>query len=142
MAASDGAGRLRYTGTMLAYLIVFLGAGLGGALRHGVNLTCARYCGLEFPWGTMIINIIGSTVMGLAIGYFAFKATESWSQSVRLFATTGILGGFTTFSAFSLETVLLWERGNATGAILYVVGSVVLAIIGLALGLALVRTLT
>ena len=142
MAASDGAGRLRYTGTMLAYLIVFLGAGLGGALRHGVNLTCARYCGLEFPWGTMIINIIGSTVMGLAAGYFAFKASESWSQSARLFATTGILGGFTTFSAYSLDAVLLWERGNATGAFFYVVGSVVLAIIGLALGLALVRTLT
>lgn len=127
---------------MVAYLIVFLGAGVGGALRHGVNLTCARYCGTEFPWGTMIINILGSTVMGLAAGYFAFKATEAWSQHARLLLTTGVLGGFTTFSAFSLDAMLLWERGQNVVALVYVVGSVLLGLLGLALGLAVMRSLS
>ncbi len=127
---------------MTPYLLVFVGAGLGGALRHRVNLTCARWCGLEFPWGTLAINILGSTLMGLAAGWFAFKAGESWSQHARLFATTGILGGFTTFSAFSLDAVLLWERGDMGAAAGYVAGSVALSIAGLFLGLWLVRTLS
>ena len=127
---------------MNAYLLVFFGAGLGGTLRHGVNVTCARYCGLEFPWGTLLINIAGSTAMGLLAGWFAFKAGESWAQSWRLFATTGVLGGFTTFSAFSLDAALLWERGAVGMAAAYVIGSVVLAILGLFLGLWIVRTLS
>ena len=133
---------IRYTAAMKAYLIIFFGAGFGGSLRHGVNLACARYCGLSFPWGTLVINILGSTLMGLAAGYFAFKAGESWSQQARLFLTTGVLGGFTTFSAFSLDAVLLWERGDTAGALFYVIGSVVIAILGLMLGLALVRSLS
>jgi CrcB protein len=139
---SDAARRFGYTAGMVPYLIVFLGAGIGGALRHGVNLTCARYCGIEFPWGTMIINIVGSVVMGLAAGYFAFKAAGGLSQHSRLFLTTGILGGFTTFSTFSLDAMTLWERGQGLSALLYVVGSVVIGLLGLALGLALMRSLT
>ncbi len=127
---------------MTPYLLVFFGAGLGGALRHGVNLTCARWCGIEFPWGTLTINVVGSTLMGLAAGWFAFKAGESWSQHARLFLTTGVLGGFTTFSTFSLETALLWERGAMGEAAVYVAGSVGLSIVGLFLGLWLVRTLS
>lgn len=127
---------------MLAYFIVFIGAGLGGALRHGVNLTCARYCGLEFPWGTLIINVAGSIVMGLFAGYFAMRSSEAWTQQARLFAMTGILGGFTTFSAFSLDTVGLWERGAHVSAGLYVAGSVVVAISGLIVGLAIMRAAT
>ena len=126
----------------MAYVLVFFGAGLGGMLRHGVNLTCARYCGIEFPWGTMIINIAGSTVMGLLAGWFAFKAGVSWAQSSRLFLTTGVLGGFTTFSAFSLDAVLMWERGAMGAAAGYVSGSVVFALIGLYFGLWVVRTLS
>ena len=126
----------------MAYVLVFFGAGLGGMLRHGVNLTCARYCGIEFPWGTMIINIAGSTVMGLLAGWFAFKAGVSWAQSSRLFLTTGVLGGFTTFSAFSLDAVLMWERGAMGAAAGYVIGSVVFALIGLYFGLWVVRTLS
>ena len=127
---------------MAAYLLIFLGAGIGGSLRHGVNLTCARYCGLEFPWGTLVVNIAGSMLMGLAAGYFAFKAGESWSQHARLFLTTGVLGGFTTFSAFSLDAVLLWERGAVAMAALYTLGSVLGAIAGLMGGLAFMRSVT
>lgn len=126
---------------MKAYLLVFLGAGIGGALRHGVNVGCARYCGTAFPYGTLTVNIVGSFMMGVLAGWLAFKVDEGWSQPLRLFLTTGILGGFTTFSAFSLDAVMMWERGQAGGAIGYVAASVVLSIAGLAAGLALVRAL-
>ncbi len=124
---------------MIDYILVFIGAGIGGSLRLGVNTTCARFCGVEFPWGTLAINILGSTVMGVAAAWFALKASEPWSQQARLFATTGILGGFTTFSAYSLDAVALWERGAYGSAVFYTVGSVVFAIIGLVIGLAIVR---
>lgn len=123
-----------------SYLVVFFGGGLGAMLRHLVNVTCARCIGTAFPYGTFIINISGSTVMGLIAGYLAFKGEAS--QPWRLFLMTGILGGYTTFSAFSLDAALLYERGEIGLAALYVVGSVVLSILGLFAGLALVRHLT
>lgn len=126
---------------MTSYLLVFLGAGIGGALRHGVNLGCARLCGISFPWGTLTVNVVGSFVMGLLAGWLAFKSGESWSQHLRLFLTTGILGGFTTFSSFSLDAILIWERGEAGLALVYILASFVLALTGLALGLAIIRTL-
>ena len=113
-------------------------AASGAALRHGVNLISARLFGTAFPWHTLIENVTGSLVMGLLVGYFAFKGGEA-SQHWRLFLTTGILGGYTTFSAFSLDTVLLYERGETALAALYVLASVALAIGGLFAGLALVR---
>ena len=125
---------------MTSYLLVFLGAGIGGALRHGVNLGCARYCGVAFPWGTLTVNVAGSFIMGALAAWLAFRAGEEWSQPLRLFLATGILGGFTTFSAFSLDAVLIWERGEAGLAAAYVAASVVLSIAGLVGGLALVRT--
>ncbi len=134
---SDG-----YKRAMSGFLIVFLGAGVGGAARHGVNVTCARVLGVDFPWATPIINVLGSAIMGVLIGYFAFRASGAWSQNLRLFATTGVLGGFTTFSTFSLDAVLLWERGSHAAATLYVLGSVAVAILGLASGLAVVRAIT
>jgi len=121
----------------MSYLLVFIGGGLGASLRHAVNVGCARACGLNFPYGTFVINITGSLVMGLIAGYLAFKGEES--QPWRLFVMTGILGGYTTFSAFSLDAVLLYERGELGVAAFYVVGSVVLSIAGLLAGLALVR---
>jgi CrcB protein len=127
---------------MLSTALVFLGAGIGGVLRHGVNLVSLKWLGASFPYGTMAINIIGSGVMGLVAGLLAFKAGEGWTQNARLFLATGILGGFTTFSAFSLDAVLLWERGEATLAAVYVVGSVVLSLAALIAGLALVRGLS
>jgi CrcB protein len=121
----------------MGFLIVFLGGGLGAALRHGINLVSARTLGTEFPYSTLIINITGSIVMGLIAGYFAFKGDAS--QHWRLFLTTGILGGYTTFSAFSLDAALLYERGATGLAALYVLASVILSIIGLFAGLAVVR---
>lgn len=121
----------------MSYLLVFFGGGLGASLRHFINVTCARCMGPAFPWGTFIINITGSTVMGLIAGYLAFRGEAS--QPWRLFLMTGILGGYTTFSAYSLDAALLYERGELGLAALYVIGSVVLSIAGLFAGLALVR---
>jgi CrcB protein len=121
----------------MSYLLVFVGGGLGATLRHLINLTCARFMGTGFPWGTFIINISGSTVMGLIAGYLAFKGEAS--QPWRLFLMTGILGGYTTFSAYSLDAALLYERGELGLSALYVIGSVVLSVGGLFAGLWLVR---
>src|SRR5690242_16231 len=112
---------------MKSYLLVFVGAGIGGALRHGVNLGCARILGTAFPWGTLTVNILGSLVMGILAGWLTFKAGAAWSQPLRLFLTTGILGGFTTFSSFSLDVVLVWERGQAGTALAYVAASLLLS---------------
>jgi CrcB protein len=125
-----------------AYFLVFLGAGIGGALRHGVNVGCARMCGAAFPWGTLTVNVVGSFLMGAIAAWLAYRSDQEWSQPLRLFLTTGILGGFTTFSAFSLDAVLIWERGQMGLAAAYVAASVVLSIAGLLAGLALIRTLT
>ena len=127
---------------MNAFLLVFLGAGIGGALRHGVNLGCARLCGTAFPWGTLTVNVVGPFVMGALAGWLAFKAEHGWSQPLRLFLTTGVLGGFTSVSAFSLDAVLLWERGQGGLAAVYVAASVAASIAGLVAGLALVRALS
>lgn len=120
-------------------LLVCLGGGIGAGLRHMVNLGAARLLGLSFPWGTFSVNIIGSLLMGLVAGWFAHRAGAS--QDLRLFLATGILGGFTTFSAFSLDTMLLWQRGDVGLAALYVLGSVAGAILFLFAGLWLARTL-
>jgi len=119
----------------MLYLIVFLGAGIGGALRHGVNVGAAKLFGYDFPFGTFIVNVVGSFVMGLFAGYFAYRAGVP--QHVRLFLTTGVLGGFTTFSSFSLDAALLIERhafGMAAG---YIVGSVAAGLAGLFFGMAI-----
>jgi len=122
------------------FLIVFLGGGIGSMLRHGVNVLSARWLGTGFPYGTLTVNVTGSIVMGLLAGYFAFKgeATQSW----RLFLMTGILGGYTTFSAFSLDAILLYERGQIGQALAYVAASGAVSIFGLFAGLVLIRHLS
>jgi fluoride exporter len=124
----------------MGYLVVFLGGGIGAAMRHGINLSVGRALGGGFPYATLLINVSGSFIMGLVAGYFAFKGDAS--QHWRLFLTTGILGGYTTFSAFSLDVALLYERGEIGLAALYVVASVALSIAGLFAALALVRQFT
>ena len=122
----------------MTYLLVFIGGGLGSTLRFAISVASARAFGAHFPWGTFLINISGSTVMGLIAGYLAFKGEAS--QPWRLFLMTGMLGGYTTFSAFSLDAGLLYERGEIGLALAYVLGSVLLSIAGLFAGLALVRS--
>jgi fluoride exporter len=122
---------------MTGVLMVFLGGGIGAALRHGVNLLSARWLGTAFPYATLFENVTGSLVMGLIAGYFAFKGDAA--QHLRLFLTTGILGGYTTFSAFSLDVALMTERHEIGLAALYVLASVVFSIGGLFAGLALIR---
>ena len=124
---------------MMGYAIVFVGAGVGGALRYGVNLLVPRLLGAEFPYHTLLINVAGSLLMGLIAEYFALKANlpAHWT----LFLTTGVLGGFTTFSAFSLDAALLYERGETAAAAVYVLASVAMSIAGLFAGLAIVRYL-
>jgi CrcB protein len=125
--------------TIYGYLIVFLGAGIGGALRHSVNIAAVRLLSSAFPYSTLAVNVSGSLVMGLLAGWFAHKADPG--QTWRLFLTTGILGGFTTFSSFSLDTALLWERGQLSVAAFYILVSVALSLIGIFGGLALIRTM-
>src|SRR6267378_8057652 len=113
---------------MMSYLVVFIGTGVGGSIRHGMNIWVARLLGSHFPYHTFVINIVGSLVMGLVAGWFAERGGAA--GHLRLFLTTGILGGFTTFSAFSLDAVLLWERSELGLAALYVAASVLLSIAG------------
>jgi fluoride exporter len=124
--------------TVYGYFVVFIGAGVGGALRHSVNLAAARLFGPDLPLSTLLVNVLGSLSVGCIAGYFAVRGHAS--QPVQLFLTTGILGGFTTFSAFSLEAALLWERGQMVSCIVFVLGSVILSIGGVFAGLALVRS--
>jgi CrcB protein len=125
---------------MRAYLVIALGSAIGGALRHAVNVGAARVMGTGWPWGTLTVNVVGSLAMGLIAGYFALRANAS--QAWLLFLTTGILGGFTTFSAFSLDVAVLFERGRLDATFGYLLGSVVLSIAALFLGLAIVRRLS
>ena len=122
----------------MLYLIVFIGAGIGGAMRHGVNVGATRLFGFGFPSGTFIVNVLGSFAMGLLAGFFIYRTGVP--QHVRLFLTTGILGGFTTFSSFSLDAALLIERHAYALAAGYIVGSVAAGLSALFFGLAVFRS--
>ena len=121
----------------MGFLLVFVGSGLGGMMRHGVGLLSLRLFGPAFPYGTLGINIIGSALMGLVVALFAHL--DSPHPGARLFLTTGIIGGFTTFSTFSLDTAALWERGQHVAAVLYVVASVTVSIAALFVAMHLAR---
>jgi len=121
-------------------LLVFLGSGVGGMVRLLLNNFITGFAGSGFPWGILTINVLGSTAIGLVAGWFAYRGDAA--ADMRLFLTTGILGGFTTFSAFSLDATLLYERGQPGLAALYVVASVVLSLLGLAAALWAVRLAT
>ena len=116
----------------LGYLLVFIGAGVGGALRHGVNLGTARLIGTGLPYGTFAVNVIGSFVMGVLSEYWAQKS--GLPQPVRLFLTTGILGGFTTFSSFGYESLMLLTEGNIAAAAAYSGGSLLLGLLAAGAG--------
>lgn len=120
--------------------VVFLGAGFGGAARHLVNRAVPLSISMHFPLSTLLVNVIGSFAMGVLAGWFAFRG-EASGQTVRLLLTTGVLGGFTTFSAFSLDAALLWQRGAASMALVYVLGTVLASLISVFTGMALMRAL-
>ena len=123
---------------MVHLALVAIGGAIGAGFRHLVNLAALRMFGPNFPVGTLAVNVIGGLLMGLLAGYFALKYS-SGGQGLRLFLATGILGGFTTFSAFSLDAVMLWQRGDLASAAAYVLLSVVLSIGALLAGLAIMR---
>lgn len=118
---------------MSQILLVAAGGALGSLARFGVSIAAARWFGLGFPWGTLAVNVIG----GLAMGVLAARVTSE-HESLRLLLGVGVLGGFTTFSAFSLETVRLMEQGAALAA-LYVLASFVLSVGACWLGYSLGR---
>ncbi|GAB5428807.1 MAG: fluoride efflux transporter CrcB [Devosia indica] len=123
---------------MQAVLLVGAGGALGAMARYGVSVAVGRLWPMSFPLGTLAVNVIGSTVMGLLIGILA-RTTPQMSNEIRLFIAIGILGGFTTFSSFSLDTITLIERGALTQAMVYIALSVVICLAGLYLGLLVTR---
>lgn len=117
---------------------VFLGGGIGSALRYGLGRAALAAAGPNFPLGTLAVNILGCTLLGVLAEWLAWRDTGI-EASVKLFLTTGLLGGFTTFSAYALDAVALWQRGEALTALAYAAGSVLLSIAGLLGGMALAR---
>ena len=118
-------------------LAIAIGGALGSLARHYVSTGVYHVTGPAFPYGILAVNVIGGLVMGIVVELGALKL--NYSPEMRAFLTTGILGGFTTFSAFSLDTALLIERGDWLGSAAYIVASVVLSVGALFAGLWLVR---
>ena len=122
---------------MIPYLLVGIGGAIGAMGRYGTGVALGRVAG-DFPLATMLINIVGSLCMGLLVGWLA-RTTPDAQQEIRLFVAVGVLGGFTTFSSFSLDTIVLIERGEIAQAAFYVLASVIVSVAALAAGLWLVR---
>lgn len=123
---------------MQNFVLVGLGGAIGAMARYAAGLGIARVWSQPFPLATLLINILGSVLMGMFVGGMA-KLMPSWSETARLFVAVGVLGGFTTFSSFSLDTIVLFERGEVVLAGVYVLLSVVVCLIGLYLGLLVTR---
>jgi len=123
---------------MNPYLLVAVGGALGSMARYGVGVLVGQVWSATFPLATMLINIVGSCAMGLFIGLIT-RTTPTWQSDARLFVAVGILGGFTTFSSFSLDTISMLERGEVGPALLYVLVSVIVGIAALYGGLVLMR---
>lgn len=124
---------------MKMVLMAAMGGAIGAGARYLVGVGAIRFFGLGFPWGTLIVNVVGSLIMGLLIAGVALR--YSISNELRTFIATGILGGFTTFSAFSLDFAVLMERKAEGLALMYLGASVGLSIIALFAGLYIARTL-
>ena len=114
---------------------VALGGALGASARYLANLAALRLLGASYPWGTLAVNVVGSFLMGVFVTILAQKGGMRFAP----FLLTGVLGGFTTFSAFSLDALTLWEKGQLAVAGAYVAGSVVLSIGAIILGVVVVR---
>ncbi len=123
---------------MRLLLLAVAGGALGSGARFLVNAGAAKWLGMAFPWATMIVNISGSFAMGLLVEYVMLR--HNGSPELRTFLATGILGGFTTFSAFSLDAATLSDRGDFALAALYVIVSVAVSIAALYAGIAIARS--
>jgi CrcB protein len=123
---------------MYPYLLVAIGGALGSMLRYGAGVGVGSFWKDSFPLGTLLINIVGSAVMGLFVGLMA-RLLPAWQNDARLFFAVGVLGGFTTFSSFSLDAITMLERGDVVPAAVYVVVSVVGGLFGLWLALLVMR---
>lgn len=124
---------------MYHLVLVAAGGAVGAGVRHLVNLATLRLFGYGFPWGTLTVNIIGSLAMGLFTAWLVRRTGSS--AELRLLVATGLFGGFTTFSAFSLDFAVLYERGALMQAFSYVAASVLLSIGALFVGLWVARNL-
>lgn len=124
---------------MTRFLLVAAGGAIGSVARYGLGLAAGRWApNASWPIGTFVANVVGGLLMGLLVGWLAFRGGAQ-QEAVRLFAAVGVLGGFTTFSSYSLEAVQMIERREIGLAAAYVVGSVVLAITALFVGLMIAR---
>ena len=123
---------------MNAYLLVGIGGALGSVARYGSGVLVGRVWTSSFPLATLLINIAGSLAMGLFIGYLA-RTNPAWQTDAKLFVAVGVFGGFTTFSSFSLDAIGLIERGEIVQSAIYILGSVVIAILALYVGMQLTR---
>jgi len=117
-------------------LQVAAGGALGASGRYLIGRAAHQLFGPGFPWGTVIVNVAGSFAMGCLVVWLAKKGGMAWAP----FLMTGMLGGFTTFSAFSLDVATLYERGAVGLAAAYILGTVVTSVAGLFLGLAVMRS--
>ncbi len=119
-------------------LCIAAGGAIGSVLRHFAGVGAGVWLGSAFPYGTMFVNVAGSFVMGILVALFAHYGNPS--QEMRAFLTVGLLGGFTTFSSFSLDVVTLYERGQYSLAGLYIALSLLLSLAGIFAGLFIVRS--
>lgn len=121
-------------------LLVFLGGGLGSVLRLLVYRAARMWLAPELPWATFAVNVGGSLAAGIIAGLLVARGAPA-DNPTSLFLITGLLGGFTTFSAYSLDTLLLWQRGDAVAATAYAAGTVLLSIVAVVGGFALARAM-
>ncbi|MCO5733868.1 fluoride efflux transporter CrcB [Rhizobium sp. SSA_523] len=124
---------------MVNILLVAAGGAIGSVFRYLTGILMTRLLGLSFPWGTLTVNILGSFAIGFLSELIARKLNAS--MEMRLFIVVGVLGGFTTFSSFSLDTVALIERGAATAAFAYIATSVILSLLATFAGLGVGRAM-
>jgi CrcB protein len=117
-------------------ILVFLGAGFGGVLRYAIG-NIIKWNGTSFPWATFVVNIIGSFLIGIILAY-SLK-NETFSTNYKLLLTTGICGGFTTFSALSAESLQLIKQGNWMLALAYIICSIVLGIVACGIGFQMIE---
>ena len=130
---------------MVHFILIFIGGGFGAGMRYLCTSLALRLMGTSFPWGTLFVNIIGSFFMGIFFAWLSQQGeiNPKWSidHELRSLVATGFLGGFTTFSAFSLDAAHLWNQGELIPAFSYVAGSVLIAIAALLAGIWIFRNM-